>query len=109
MGGPPILYSQTVPQVIGFQLPFTITSVPVSVPAGPHICSCDVYMTHVHEADFNEPKWDSGHHLIGPVKVQGEFGVHLDNFVTFNLNYTGGSATDYPEIDFQLIAQPIGP
>jgi hypothetical protein len=94
-------------QTTGLFPPFTITSVPAQVPAGPHICSCDVYITREHIDP--SPEQPFGHHLIGPVTVQGEFGEHNDNFVTFNLNYAQTSTTDYPANDFQLTPQPIGP
>ena len=89
--------------------PFTIKGGPVQVPAGPHICSCDVYITRLNDGnEANNPLWDPEHHLIGPETYGTVFGEISDNVITFILRYNPASSppTDYLASDFELTRQP---
>ena len=106
-GGQPIGYADQYPQTITagvFDKPFTITSDKVSVPAGDHPCSCDVYITRYNiDEDPDKPLWSPEQHLIGPEPaLQTGFGEISDNVITFILNYTRTSDTEYLASDFVL-------
>ena len=105
-------YADSYPQNITpgvFDKQITITTNPVQVPAGPHTCSCDVYMTRLNiDVDPDKPLWSPEQHLIGPVPApQTEFGEISDNLITFLLNYTRTSDAEYLASDFVLT--PWGP
>jgi len=98
-------YTQTIPPGVANGLPkFTITSDKVPVPAGTHNCFCDVYITRYNiDEDPDKPLWSPEQHLIGPEPgLQTEFGEISDNVITFLLNYTRTSDTEYLASDFVL-------
>jgi hypothetical protein len=112
-GGEPIGYAGGSPQQMfpqtnppgEFDKPFTITSDKVPVPAGTHTCSCDVYVTRYNIDDEEPPKplFTADHHLRGPEPaLQTGFGEISDNVITFILNYTRTSDTEYLASDFVL-------
>jgi len=104
--GQPIGYADQYPQTITagvFDKPYTITSDKVPVPAGTYTCSCDVYITRSNDVPPDQPLWDLEHHLIGAEQApQTGFGEISDNVITFLLNYTPTSTTEYLASDFVL-------
>jgi hypothetical protein len=103
-GSPQQMFPQTITPGV-FEKPFTITSDKVPVQAGTHTCSCDVYITRYNIDDEEPPKplFTADHHLRGPEPaLQTGFGEISDNVITFILNYTRTSDTEYLASDFVL-------